>query len=1002
MHVAVTRETCPVGHRVSCPDFMGRAEELDLLEAIFNRAAGGGRPMTVLISGEAGIGKSRLVEEFCARVRSGGPLTATGVCVPSDGGGLPYGPVVGIVRDVVRQLGEPAAAELLGSVTHQLGLDATGSDLEPESPAGDLARTRLFESILSFVTRLAQRAPVVLVFEDLQWADSASAELLDFMARNLQETSALLVGTYRREEVRLDHPRHRWLTELGRHHRSVQVRLEGLDRDEMAGMIAGILGQPPAWTLVDAVWARSQGNPFFAEELTAARDDPALSPELQEVILSRLQTISREGQEVLHLVAAAGPSVSHQLLVAARGPGAAAALDRSLAEAVDQQILVVDSSQTGYRFRHALLGEAVYSALLPGERIRLHRELAVALRADRSLGSPGPGHSSAQLARHWWAAGEWSEALEASIVAADAAIAVWAFPEALAHLEHALTATDRVAAESAPSGTDLLQLLGKAADIAYLAGAGPRSVDLARAAIDQAEADGDASSAARFYTLLGRNAWGIGDSDAAFGAYRKAVALLPADPPSVELAGVLAEEARGLMLMSRHRDAEQRCDEAIAAARAVDAPAAEGHALNTLGCCRAALGRIDEGIEFLHQALAIAKRLDSPDDLDRAYTNLSALLVDAGRLEEGATLVFDSLEDGDRLGFLKLNGAAANSAHALVRLGRYREAEALIAQMGDRGIGICATAPQLVPAPMMIRQGRFDEAESLLSDADQLTAQLADVQTRGLFHIQSAELALEQGRPDAAYEEIERALTLAAGTDDYTFSLEMCALGIRALADRLDETRARGRGLDADKAGLLALQLVEEAERLVDVPAAREGQCPPRARAFASMCAAERSRLRQSQPDLWEAAAAGWDAAGEPHPAAYCRWRQAEAILEGGGGRSRAIQCLQAAWQASTELGVGPLGARIEQLAQRARIPLPSNSDDAAADRSTVGADLALTPREVEVLGQLAAGRTDREIAEALFISKKTASVHVSNLLRKLDVSNRVEAGKVGQAHGLG
>jgi DNA-binding CsgD family transcriptional regulator len=377
------------------------------------------------------------------------------------------------------------------------------------------------------------------------------------------------------------------------------------------------------------------------------------------------------------------------------------------------------------------------------------------------------------------------------------------------------------------------------------------------------------------------------------------------------------------------------------------------------------------------------------------------LLVDAGRLEEGAALIFESLEEGDRLGFLKINGAASNSAHALIRLGRYREAEALIAQMGDQGIGICATAPQLVPAPMMTRQGRFDEAESLLADADQLTALLADVQTRGLFHIQAAELALEQGRPDHAYEEVERALTLAAGTDDYTFGLEMCALGVRALADRLDDARARGRGLDADKAGLLALELVEEADRLVAAPAARGGQVPPRATAFASMCAAEQSRLRQSQPELWEAAAASWDAAGEPYPAAYCRWRQAEAILEGGGGRSRAIQCLQAAWQASTELDVPPLRARIERLAERARVPLPSMEEHPGADRATVGEDLALTPREVEVLGQLAAGRTDREIAEALFISKKTASVHVSNLLRKLDVSNRVEAGKVGQAHGL-
>jgi DNA-binding CsgD family transcriptional regulator/tetratricopeptide (TPR) repeat protein len=677
-------------------------------------------------------------------------------------------------------------------------------------------------------------------------------------------------------------------------------------------------------------------------------------------------------------------------------------LDGALAETVDKQILVVDPTEAGYRFRHALLRESVYATLLPGECSRLHRQVATALATDSSLGPSEPGRLAAELAWHWWTAGEWAAAFSSSMCAANAATAVWAFPEALDHLERALAALDRTPSESVPPGTDRLDLLEKASNAAYLAREGQRSVDLARAAIHCVDVGADPKGAARLYIMLGRNAWSIDDPQAAFDANRQAAALLSADEPSVELARVLAAEASWLMIMSRHRDAEPRCHDAITVARAVGARAEEGHALNTLGCSRALLGHYDEGIGLVHEALVIAEELGLPDHLDRAYGNLSALLVEAGRLEEAAALVYDSSAVGEQVWGVMLNGAAGNGSDALIRLGRFDEAEALVAKMGERGVGSCVSLPLLAPVPIAIRRGRFGDAARLLAAVDELTAARHDVQTRGLFHMLTAELALEQDRPDDAYGEVERALALAAGTDDETFRPEMCALGVRALADELQDARARGRRLDADKARLLALGLVHEADRMVAAPEARGTRCTPRATAFASTCAAERSRLQQSDPDLWAEAASRWDAAREPYPAAYCRWREAEALLEGRTGRSRAHECLQTAWRTSVEMGTLPLSERIERLAQRARIPLAEDDHAEPLNGSTLAGDLGLTPREVEVLGQLAAGRTDREIAEELFVSKKTASVHVSNLLRKLNVTNRVEAGKIGQAHGLG
>jgi DNA-binding CsgD family transcriptional regulator len=1001
------RDTDPVAHRVSCPQLIGRADELDQLGDAFDQAADG-RPAVVVVGGDAGIGKTRLLTEFGCSARDRGALVATGGCIPIHGEGLPYAPITGILRDLAQQLGT-AAAELLGPLAQGLGLDlgagASGvpADGYPGLPhlADELARTRLFESVLACLERLAERSVIVLVFEDLQWADSASAGLIAFLTRNLGDTRVLLVGTYRNEEVGRDHHLRPWLRELARQDGVTLLALEALGHDETAQMIEGILGHPPDWTLVDAVWARSEGNAFYTEELTASRHSPSLRPELRGVIMSRVEGSSPDAQQLLEVAATAGELLDHELLVAVSGLDAER-LHAALAETIDRQILMVDPSQTGYRFRHALLREAVYAEILLGERRRLHRLMAEALTEDPSRCSSGPEGRTAELAVHWWAAGAWPEALEASMAAADTAIALWAFPEALAHLERALSALDRIPTAAAPTGTDRLELVEKTSDTAYLAGQGERSVELARQALDAVDAVSDPTRAARLHALLGRNTWSIGDSAAALGAYRQAAALLPTDAPSPALARILAEEARGLMMMSRTREAQARCHEAIDVARATSARASEGHALNTLGCCLSNLGHFDEAIVLMRDATGIAEEVGSPEDLNRALGNLGSLLVDSGRLEEAAALVFDSAAIGEELWGVKLEAAATNSSDALIRLGRYDEAEALLGQTGNRGLGACPASPDMARAEIAVRRGRFEDAERLLAAVDDLTASLSDVQQRGGFHMLRAELGLVQDRPDDAYEDIERALALAAGSDDEAYTIEMCALGVRALADRLDQARTRGERVDADKARLLALGLVEEADRLAAAPGERGGRCTARSAASATLSAAEESRLDTSDPDLWADAVGRWEVASERHQVAYCRWRESEALLERRGDKGRASQCLQQAWTISLELGALPLQERIERLAQRARITLADPLAIDEDDESTQAADLGLTPREMEVLAQLAGGRRDGEIAESLFISKKTASVHVSNILRKLDVANRIEAGRIGQAQGLG
>src|SRR6185437_3547667 len=232
-------------------------------------------------------------------------------------------------------------------------------------------------------------------------------------------------------------------------------------------------------------------------------------------------------------------------------------------------------------------------------------------------------------------------------------------------------------------------------------------------------------------------------------------------------------------------------------------------------------------------------------------------------------------------------------------------------------------------------------------------------------------------------------------TDDASRRPHICAIGMRALADGLALAQAHGQRIDASIVNDKAAALIQEAGQAVDGGA---GSRPPQAAACIAMCSAEQSRLTRSDPSLWASAVSLWEIAHEPYRAAYCQWRQAEALLENRVGRREAEACLQAAFATASQIGAIPLRTNIEQLAQRARITLSASLALAASPADS----LKLTPRELEILGQLADGMTDREIAETLFISKKTASVHVSNVLHKLDVSNRVEAGRVGQAHGLG
>jgi DNA-binding CsgD family transcriptional regulator len=605
-----------------------------------------------------------------------------------------------------------------------------------------------------------------------------------------------------------------------------------------------------------------------------------------------------------------------------------------------------------------------------------------------------------EVSGHHWAAGDLVEVVPAAIAAGDALYALGATDEADTHFGWALTALEQLG-DAAPAVADPVGLLLRAADAAYLAEGGqPRSAELAERAVAHLDADIEPVRAAEAQRMLGRNCWAAGRPQEALDALRHAAALLPADPPTAELAAVVAEEARLLMLSSHDMAAIERCREAIRIAQRAGARVAEGHARCTLGCSLASLGDTESGIAEGYAALALAEETGELDLLQRVYMNLTHILMNGGDLERAVALTTAADAEGT-LPF-RASAASTNVVEALLMLGRDDEADAIIDELEYVGRASCAFGPHGARAEVMLARGDLGDAELHIREAAALTDGIDTVQVRGSLLLLEAKLALERSAPSEAFAHIEEALALAAGTDDHALQPEFCAVGARALADGYELDRARGRTVELDKLRRVTGGLVAEASRHADALSSGGSGPPPRTLGLLATTRAEASRITGSDPELWNAAADCWAAAHERPMIAYCLWRASEAELGRRGSRANAQQSLQEAWDIATDIGRPRPIERIEQLAQRAGITLDREPRAAPSARETAAEDLGLTPREAEVLDHLARGRTDGQIAEDLFISKKTASVHVSNILRKLDVASRVDAGEIGRHAGLG
>ncbi|MCN9240265.1 AAA family ATPase [Streptomyces sp. RY43-2] len=987
-----------------CPVFVGRAEEAGALRDALARAAAG-TPQTVLVGGEAGVGKSRLIEEFTATATQADAVVAVGGCVEIGAEGLPFAPFSAALRALRRELpAETAEAatgqeEELARLLPELG--------EPRHAPWDdeAALARLFELTARLLERVAAHRTVVLVLEDLHWADASTRHLLAHLVRTLRTGRLLLVASYRTDDLHRRHPLRPLLAELDRLRTVRRIALGRFDRTEVARQLTGILATEPDPARVEEIFERSDGNAFFVEELAvASREDrrAGLPDSLRDLLLVRVDRLPETARRVARTVAEGGSTVEHRLLAAVAGL-AEDDLIEALRAAVDAHILRATPDGDSYRFRHSLVREAVGDDLLPGERIRLERRYATALEADPTL-VPADQYAP-RLAGYWYHARDAAKALPAVLDAAAAARHRHAHSERLRLLERAMELWDlapasvraglrpygharetypRAAHDPASERLRYVDLLAEAAVAGRLCGEAEHALEITGRALRLLDKDSDSEDdplrAAWFWAqrarLMRHTARGDGWAE-----LTTAQRLVRGLPPSTVHAEVLALVATWSTRHVPGPEAFSAAERAVEYARLVGARDIELNARLTLGGLLVEAGDIGTGLAEMYAVQERAEALGHTQVTGRLHVDLPARLEDIGRSREAVEVLRRGLELARGLGLLDTEARVrAHLGVSLFSLGRWDEAAAAfecVERVGRQGPAATGHAR------LALARGDVTEAER------QLTAARASFGTRAtsarhrlpLAHL-ALGIAAEEGR---------------------------LADARAALHDVLDELDVPGEGFPPGSRAhawpLLLAAATAEADAF-GLPAAEPGRAETLARirkaaktltthapvwhAYERWVRAEVLRAEgRDEPLDWSEVVAAFETLERPYDLARARHRLAASLLAAGGeedGCERATELLRLAGAVAGHLGARPLADSVALLARRARLPLSPTA------RRDPAESLGLTSRERDVLRLVAAGHSNRQIAGELFISPKTASVHVSNILAKLGVSGRGEA----------
>jgi DNA-binding CsgD family transcriptional regulator len=985
-NVAATQHDGVVATEITRTPLVGRVEELrqlaDLVGAS-DEARG-----AVLLGGDAGAGKSRLVAELSSLVIDDGWRVLVGHCLDFGDGSPPYLPFSdalgrlaaespGIATSLVDA--SPAIAGLLPA--HRL---LTDSEDAPE-PTG---RAALFDAVQSALTALSEDAPLLFIVEDVHWADQSTRDLLRWLFTRTFNSPIAILATYRSDDLHRRHPLRAALAEWVRLPTVTRLQLGPLSDDEARQLVCALHPESLAEPELRHILARAEGNPFFIEELVAAAEvtEGLLPTDLADLLLVRLEQIGEDGRLTVRAASVAGRRVSHTLL--AHGSDLDdAALDAALRAAVDANILVALGAD-GYGFRHALLAEAIYQDLLPGERVRLHAAYAEALATHRAEGS------AAELARHARASHDLVTAARASVEAGDEAMAIGGPEEATRHYELALEllADPRVAAgvsetDAGSEPIDRVGLVIRASNAAAAAGHLFRAVALADDQLRALPDDGSPRDRVRLIHTLATTALVIDHKIDLLGLTTEAVRLMADEPPSPLKAHILNVHARASADRARDDEAARWAGEALKIARDLNLAAVATDATLLLAKLDERAGEPQSAEAAIAKAVEEAKAAGEPFAELRGLYNLASLHYGQGRLAEAIEL---------------FRHAAARAKSIGRQWAPYGLDAVVFGAIVTHVSGQWALAAEMVD---VTGQSPPELAEALLAAVGlEIAAGRGNVEAlaqmprlRGAWHLDglvaitsgaaAIELYGQSGDLDAAQATHDDVVTTVNGLwqqMQFQARVRLAALLLGQLATAAGSATATERE-----------DLVRRGDELAGkaLAVAAEGRhTGPEGFAWAARVSAEHVRLHwlaglnpaaeETLIAAWQEAVSTFERFGNVYETARSRARLA-AVLFAAGQPVEAKAQADLARATARSLGANALLDELRAL---------GGSDQSTGRAATPRDGETLTPREHEVLVLVATGRSNREIAQQLFISAKTVSVHISNVLAKLDAASRTEA----------
>jgi len=967
----------------------------------------------VLVVGDAGVGKTRFAGEGVARAAAAGMVVARGDCLPVSGT-LPLLPVAAAVGELSRLEGGGLLAAALdavpGFVRRELGrllpaLGPGGGDFTRRDEGWE--RERLFSAVAELLDGVARRsaAGVGLVVEDVHWADSETLDCLTFLARSTHRGGVRVIVTCRSDEAPLDPNVSGWLAGVRGAAEVEEIRLDPLSRAEVAEQVAALAGGPVPSPVVDELYARAEGNPFFTEQLVAAalvsapdgglRDPAGLPVRLAELLVARADRCAGDARVVLEALAVAGRPLPEDLL------GEITGLEREVVRAALRELaasrLLAEDTKGGHRPRHALLAEAVAAAMLPGERTTAHE------RAARALTAAGDQTLAAEVARHWQCAGRPAEELPARVAAAEAAEQVFGYAEAAAQWQRAIELCQAQPGATRTTGVDVPRLYVRAIDALFRSGDGTGAGAVAGEAYRRFADFPDSATAA---LVCHRAAYfrALDGPAAGLPLIEESLRLFGQAPPSADHAEALLDYARTFLvpLQDRLDAARPALDRALEVAEDAGATALVPRVLAGLADDAFTREQVEEGFAFLQRGWVLAQASEDGPALVWLAVIESDALFRLAQFQHAAEVALRGLETARQAGlgnWYVVTTLVANAAEAFLAVGHTAEAAALIDPLTTGPPDRDHWLAHECRAEIDLLRGDISAAAGRQQLIDAFPARISGLEFARESGQRAVELALWARRPADALHEVNAAL---ARLEDPGLTVIFCGrllgAGMRACADLAEQARARQDQPAAVVAMAAADGLVSWADQMAGAPFTdhRFVATIPAERATWN---AERTRLAgESDPAAWGAAAKTWDGLGCPHRAGYAWWRQAQAQRDAGQPPALAAAALQTAAAAAREHA--PLLAQIRALAERARIPL--QAQPAAHEHSRKApAPYGLTERELAVLHLLGAGRTNAQIGAELYMSPRTAGVHVTNILRKLGVTNRVQAAALAERAGL-